>query len=246
MKASENIVYLKIKRQDSPDVKSYWETFALEYKETDTLLTLLIRLGNDPGGGHSPVYHEYNCKEEMCGTCTVRVNGKPCLSCSTLVRNLPHSSERKPIIVEPLEKFPVVRDLAVDRSRIFRVLKKVKNWVETDKSFEEMVEYGQEIQQEMYSYSICINCGSCYDACPRTGKSEGDYIGPSAIAHVIAMNDHPMGKADMKKRLASIMGNDGVSKCGKAFVCEKNCPKRVPLIRSITRVNREILKNGLK
>ncbi len=230
--------YIKMKRQASPKDKPYWENFKLEFGDDDTILTLLIRLEN-PSNNSAPVHHECNCKEEMCGSCTIRINGKPSLSCSTLVADLPASSLKKPIILEPLDKFAVIRDLTVDRSRLSHSLSKVKNWVETDELFGSKTEYGQKVQHEMYSYAKCINCGSCYDACPRTGKSESRYVGPSAIAHVVTMNDHPLGKESSKERLESIMGNDGVSKCGKDMVCEKVCPKKVPLVRAITRANRE-------
>jgi succinate dehydrogenase / fumarate reductase iron-sulfur subunit len=237
----KNIVYLKIKRQASPSDKSYWENFSLEYEEDDTILSLLIRLEN-PSKTSTPVHHECNCKEEVCGTCTIRINGVPRLSCSTRVGDLPKSTNHKPIVLEPLEKFGVIKDLTVDRSRISRSLTRVKNWVETDELFGSKVDYEQNVQHEMYSYAKCINCGSCYDACPRTSKVESHYMGPSAIAHVITMNDHPLGRESSRERFETIMGNDGVSKCGKAMVCEKVCPKKVPLVRSVTRSNREAMK----
>lgn len=244
--SNKNLVYLKIKRQDSPKGKPYWENFALEFDKNDTLLALLTKIGSNPvtasGKETTPIHHEYNCKEEICGTCTVRVNGKPMMSCSTLVSNLPVSSLEKPIIVEPLEKFPVIRDLTVNRNKIFQSLSSVRNWVETDNLFDPPLKYAQNEQIEMYSYSKCINCGSCYDACPRTDKSSKSYLGPAAIAQVVKMCIHPRGKEDKDTRLAAIMGDDGISKCGKALVCESVCPKCVPLVRSIGRANREAIK----
>lgn len=237
---NDSTVYLKIKRQASPEEKPYWESFTLDYNADDTVLSLLIRLEN-PSGDSVPVHHECNCKEEMCGTCTIRINGVPRLACSTRVIDLPKSSSRKPIVLEPLAKFPVIRDLTVDRSRITQALTRVKNWVETEDLFGSKTDYNQKVQHEMYSYAKCINCGSCYDACPRTKKAENGYIGPSAIAHVITLNDHPLGKESNGERLEAISGKDGISNCGKAMVCEKVCPKNVPLVRSVTRANRETL-----
>lgn len=238
---NEKIAYIKIKRQASPESKPYWEDFMIEYNNNDTILALLTKLEH-PAGKSIPVHHECNCKEEMCGTCTIRINGKPRLSCSTLVKDLPESSAKKPIVLEPLEKFAVIKDLTVDRNRISKSLTYVKNWVEIEELFGSKVDYNQEVQHEMYSYGKCINCGCCYDACPRTSKAESRYIGPSAIAHVVIMNDHPLGKESSGERLHAIMGEDGVSKCGKAMVCESVCPKKVPLVRSVTRANREALR----
>lgn len=238
--SDENTVYLKIKRQASPEDQPYWEAFTLTCDADDTVLSLLIRLEN-PCGASTPVHHECNCKEEMCGTCTIRINGVPRLACSTRVTDLPESSSGKPIVLEPLAKFPVIRDLTVDRSRISHALTRVKNWVETENLFGSKTDYHQNIQHEMYSYAKCINCGSCYDACPRTTKEESSYIGPSAISHVITLNDHPLGKESGGERIVAVSGKDGVSNCGKAMVCEKVCPKKVPLVRSVTRVNRQTL-----
>jgi succinate dehydrogenase / fumarate reductase iron-sulfur subunit len=240
----ESKAYLKIKRQTSPEDKPYWESFSLNYKDDDTILSLLIQLEN-PSGNSSPVHHECNCKEEMCGTCTLRINGVPRLSCSTRITDLPKSLPKKPIVLEPLEKFGVIKDLTVDRSRISSSLTRVKKWVETDNLFGSKVNYQPKIQREIYSYAKCINCGSCYDACPRTNKLENHYIGPAAIAHVITMNDHPLGKESSNERLKAISGKDGLPKCGKAMICDKVCPKKVPLVRSITRANREVISKIL-
>jgi succinate dehydrogenase / fumarate reductase iron-sulfur subunit len=239
---SSKAAYLKIKRQASPEDKPYWENFVLRYEDNDTVLSLLTKLEH-PNGDSTPVHHECNCKEEICGTCTIRINGRPRLACSTKIKDLPESSLKKPIVLEPLQRFEVIKDLTVDRSRITRTLTKVKNWIITDDLFGAKIDYSQNVQHEMYSYAKCINCGSCYDVCPHTGKMESKYMGPSAIAHVITMNDHPLGKENSKERLQSIMGSDGVSNCGKAMICEKVCPKKVPLVRSVTRANREALKN---
>lgn len=244
--AGRNTVYLRIKRQASPKDKPYWENFSLEFCQNDTLLSILTKLTDDPrtsdGKETAPVHHECNCKEEICGACTVRVNGKPVMACSALVSSLPASSPEKPIIVEPLEKFPVIRDLTVNKSRVFRSLTSVKNWVETDDFFDPPLQYPQNKQLEMYSYAKCISCGSCYDSCPRTEKSSKSYLGPAAIAQVVKLCIHPRGKIDKNARLEAIMGDNGISKCGKALVCEKVCPKSVPLIRSIGRANREAIK----
>lgn len=244
--SANKLIYLRIRRQTSPKDKSYWEDFILEFNQNDTLLSLLLRIANDPktsdGKKTTPIHHEYNCKEEICGTCTVRINGRPVMSCSTLLINLPASSSEKPIIVEPLEKFPIVRDLTVNRNKVFQSLSSVKNWVEVDELFGPPLKYAQNEQLEMYSYSKCINCGSCYDSCPRTERSSKSYLGPAAITQVTKMCIHPLGRKNRNNRLASIMSDNGISKCGKALICEKVCPKSVPLVQSITRANREAIK----
>jgi succinate dehydrogenase / fumarate reductase iron-sulfur subunit len=168
------------------------------------------------------------------------------MSCSTLIINLPVSTAEKPIVIEPLEKFPVIRDLTVDRSKVFQSLTYVRNWIETDDIFGSPLTYTQNDQSEMYSYSKCINCGSCYDSCPRTEKSTKAYLGPAAIAQVVKLCIHPNGQKDKNKRLAAIMADNGISKCGKALMCEEVCPKSIPLIRAIGYANRKAIKSIFK
>ncbi len=86
---------------------------------------------NASGEPVAPVQWESNCLEEVCGACSMVINGEPRQACSTLVDKLEH-----PIRVAPMTTFPVVRDLVVDRSRMFESLKKVKAWIPIDGTYD--------------------------------------------------------------------------------------------------------------
>ena len=125
----KNII-LKIKRQDRPATSAYWQTFEVPHKPFANIISCLMEIQKSPateiGETVSPVTWDSNCLEEVCGSCTMLINGKVRQACTALVDNL-----TSPITLEPMSKFPVVRDLQVDRERMFKNLKKVKAWIDT-------------------------------------------------------------------------------------------------------------------
>ena len=120
----------------------------------------------------------------------MRINGKARMACSALVDNL-----EQPIRVEPLSKFPLVRDLQVDRSVLFENLKAVKAWVPIDGTYD--LGAGPRVfpqQQEInYPLSNCISCTCCMEVCPQFNEETG-FVGAATIAQVKLFNNHPTGK----------------------------------------------------
>ncbi|HOQ87831.1 MAG TPA: 2Fe-2S iron-sulfur cluster-binding protein, partial [Phycisphaerae bacterium] len=110
-------IRLKIRRQDGPDQPSYWQTFELPYEPQLNVITCLQRiaeLGRTADGQKTtPVAWDSNCLEEVCGACTMVINRRVRQACSALVDRL--LAEADEIRLEPMSKFPVVRDLVVDR-----------------------------------------------------------------------------------------------------------------------------------
>src|SRR5438445_6094450 len=109
-----NNVIIKIKRQNTPDSKSYWEEFELPYRPGMNVTSALMEIAAHPvtrdGKKTTPVTYDSNCLEEVCGSCAMLINGKARMACSALLDKYDH-----PIKLEPLSKFPPVRDLSVDR-----------------------------------------------------------------------------------------------------------------------------------
>jgi succinate dehydrogenase / fumarate reductase iron-sulfur subunit len=191
-----------------------------------------------------PVVWESSCLEEVCGACTMIVNGKVRQSCTALIDQISPSGE--PITLQPMTKFPLVRDLQVDRSRMFNDLKKVKAWVQLDGSHElgPGPRQSQENQEEAYPLSRCMTCGCCMEACPQVNDAS-PFIGPAAISQVRLFNLHPSGKMHAAERLEALMGEGGVADCGKAQNCVEVCPKEIPLVDSIAQVSRQTTKHML-
>nr|WGD57323.1 succinate dehydrogenase iron-sulfur subunit [Bacillus subtilis] len=124
-----------ITRQDTADSTSYDEEFEIPYRPNLNVISALMEIRRNPvnvkGEKTTPVTWDMNCLEEVCGACSMVINGKPRQSCTALIDQL-----EQPIRLKPMKTFPVVRDLQVDRSRMFDSLKKVKAWIPIDGTYD--------------------------------------------------------------------------------------------------------------
>jgi succinate dehydrogenase / fumarate reductase iron-sulfur subunit len=247
---SEKKVRLRVRRQDSADAARTrrWEEFDVPWKPQMNVISALMEVQKNPttaaGVKTTPVVWEASCLEEVCGACTMLVNGKVRQSCTALVDQVAPNGET--ITLEPMSKFPLIRDLIVDRSRMFDALRRVHAWIELDGSHELGAgpRQSQENQEEAYPLSRCMTCGCCLEACPQiNGTSE--FIGPHAISQVRLFNLHPSGKMHASDRLATLMDDGGIGDCGKAMNCQEVCPKDIPLVDSIAQVSRAVTKQLL-
>ena len=171
------------------------------------------------------------------------INGKARMACSALVDKL-----EQPIRLEPFSKFPVVRDLAVDRQFMFESLKRVKAWIPIDGTYDlgEGPRMASEAQEKAYKLSTCISCGSCLEVCPQvTGSSQGNFVGAAIISQVRLFNMHPTGAMHARERIGALMQPGGVQDCANAQNCVAACPKDIPLTESIAEVNRQAWKQAL-
>src|SRR5207253_5681149 len=240
-----NNVIIKIKRQNTPDSKSYWEEFELLYKPGRNVTSALMEIAANPvtrdGKKTTPITYDSNCLEEVCGSCAMLVNGKARMACSALLDNLD-----QPIRLEPLSKFPVVRDLATDRGVIFENLKAVKAWVPVDGSYDlgPGPRVSPDEQEEMYPLSRCISCCCCMEACPQFNEDTG-FVGAAAISQGRLLNSHPTGQVLKPERRSALMGDGGIQECGYAQNCVEVCPKDIPLTTSIAEVGGDVMKQAL-
>ena len=243
---SEQYFILKVKRQDSPESPSYWEEFHIPYKPNMNVVSSLMSLQKNPvnaaGEVVNPVVFECNCYEEVCGACTMLINGKPRQACSALIdRIIEKEGFEKPIVLEPLTKFPVIRDLMVDRQVLFDNLKRVKAWIPVDGSFGIGPGPRYDEKKLAYAYQItrCMTCGCCAEACP-TFNQRSDFMGPHVFAQVKMFNTHPIGAMQKDERLKAVMQHGGLQDCGNAQNCVKVCPKEIPLTRSMAELNMDV------
>lgn len=243
--ADKKTVIVRVKRQPAPGEKPYWEEFELPWRPFMNVIIVLRDIAERPvtrdGKPTTPVAFDANCLEEVCGACAMRINGKARQACSALVDQL-----EQPIRLEPLTKFPVVRDLFVDRSRMFENLKRMKAWVPIDGTYHlgEGPRVSPEQQQRAYPLSRCITCGNCLEVCPQVNE-RSDFVGAAIINQVRLFNLHPTGAMHKRERLDAVMGPGGVQDCANAQNCVKACPKGIPLVESISEVNREAIKQAV-
>src|ERR671923_1659117 len=243
--ADKKTVIFKIKRQATPEAKSYWEEFELPWKPGMNVTSSLMDIAANPvtrrAKPTTPVTYDSNCLEEVCGSCAMLINGRTRMACSALIDKLD-----QPITLEPLSKFPVIRDLTVDRSVLFENLKRVKAWVPVDGTYDlgPGPRLTMEDQEEAYPLSRCISCCCCMEVCPQFNEHTG-FVGAAAISQVRLFNTHPTGKALKRERLAALMGDGGIQECGYAQNCVEVCPKDIPLTKSIAEVGGQVMKQAI-
>lgn len=229
-----------IKRQEGPDKQPYWQEFEVEYEQNMNVIILLMKIREKMvdihGNRISPIMWEASCLEQVCGSCTMVINGIPRQACSTLVDKL-----SEPIVIEPLSKFPVVKDLVVDRKRMFETLKKVRAWVDIEGTHDlgPGPKYSPNLQQIRYVLSRCMTCGACLEACPQYNTN---FAGPFAIAQAHLFNLHPTGGIYKDKRIAYMASKEGIANCSNAQLCVQVCPKEIPITEAIAEVNAEVTK----
>src|SRR6202142_350895 len=243
--AKNKTVIIKIKRQDNPKAQSHWEEFELAHKPGMNVISSLMEIAANPvtrdGKPTTPITYDSNCLEEVCGSCAMLINGRTRMACSALIDKLD-----QPIRLEPFTKFPVVRDLAVDRSVLFENLKAVKAWVPIDGSYDlgSGPRMTPEDQEAAYPLSRCISCCCCMEACPQFNEDTG-FVGAATISQVRLFNTHPTGAALKRERLSALMGDGGIQECGYAQNCVEICPKDIPLTKSISEVGGQVMKQAI-
>jgi len=263
---------IRIERQDHPSQPAYWQTFVLEYEPGLNMTSVLQRISARPvteeGDKVTPVAYESGCLEEVCGSCTMRINGRVRQACSALVDRL-LEEDASGIELRPMSKFPVVRDLCVDRYRLFRALEKLECWIPVDSYYDMGGGPKQTVDQQEQNYPLsqCMSCGCCLEACPqyqqvsieqnedetdeqyarrRDEELDRHFIGAAPMSQAVLMNSHPTGKALASSRLEALIAPGGIQNCGKAGNCQAVCPKEIPLMESWGRVNRSATLHVIK
>lgn len=244
--ADQKVIRLSITRQQDADSKPYVEEFEIPYRPNMNVISALMEIRKNPvnakGEKTAPVVWENVCLEEVCGSCTMVINGKPRQACSALIDQL-----EQPVHLAPLSTFPVVRDLQVDRQRMFDALRKVKAWIPIDGTYNlgPGPRFPEKKRQWAYELSKCMTCGCCLEACPNV-NDRSDFIGPAALSQVRLFNAHPTGEMNKEERLAAIMEAGGINSCGNSQNCVQVCPKGIPLTTSIADLYRQTTLQSFK
>jgi succinate dehydrogenase / fumarate reductase, iron-sulfur subunit len=231
--------------------KQYWEEFELDYIHMSNVISSLMEIQRHPvnikGEKVTPVVWESGCLEEVCGSCSMLINGRPRQACTAIIEQIISKTGSRVITLAPMTKFPLVRDLVVDRSIMFENLKKLHGWIEVDGSYARGPgpKISQEKQQVMYTLSTCMTCGCCSEGCPQV-NDHSKFIGPAAMAQARLFNDNPTGALQKSKRLRPLMEEGGISDCGNAQNCVEVCPKKIPLTDVISSISRDVTLQAIK
>lgn len=246
----EKTYILKILR--GTPVHQYWEEFEFPLHPQANVITSLMEIQRNPinkkGEKTTPVAWEQGCLEEVCGSCSMLVNGKPRQSCTALIEPYLTATGSNVITLAPFTKFPLIRDLVVDRTKMFDALKKVKAWIPVD-NFNDTGQFGPsiapDVQDALYTLSTCMTCGCCSESCPQV-NDKSEFMGPAAMSQVRFFNANPVGQLQKEDRLKAVLEEDGIAGCGNAQNCVKVCPKGIPLTESLALIGREASKQALR
>ncbi len=235
---TSNLLTLRIKRFHKEKDPSQWiETFQMEIRKGMNLLEALLRIQDEQDGTLS---FRYSCRGAVCGSCAMRVNGKDVLACRTHVEDL----LERPVFIEPLPLFPVIRDLIVNMSTFFNHYRKIEPYLQ-GKSVSPQVEYlmEEEKRKEIDPYINCILCGICFGTCPAFEK-DSEFLGPAMLAKAYRFLADPRDSRKVEI-LKAVNTQQGVWGCKTVFNCVKVCPKEVPPTHGIVKMRRKTLRYRL-
>ncbi|MDO8526329.1 MAG: succinate dehydrogenase/fumarate reductase iron-sulfur subunit [Deltaproteobacteria bacterium] len=166
----------------------------------------------------------WNCKAGKCGSCSGEVNGKPKLMCMTRMDTLPLD---KPITVEPMKTFPIVKDLVTDVSWNFEMNKKIPAFKPKTPLADGTWRFSQEDADRVQEFRKCIECFLCQDVCHvlRNHKKE-EFSGPRFLVRLASLEMHPLDTAD---RLPLIKDKFKIGLCNITKCCTEVCPEHITI-----------------
>lgn len=220
-------IRINIKRQENGAKEAYWQSFEYSGELHVSIGTLINNLNNEmleKDEGERPIRFDCSCEQGLCGACAMVVNEKPVLSCQLFCDDL--VQEHNEITIHPLSKFPVISDLAVDRSQMFEVMKDMKLWLEDPAK----VRTANLTLQ--YEVSQCLMCGSCLEVCPNYSLGEL-FTGMSSAMSMTNLTLLSEDKAYKKQYTQRVY--DG---CSKSLACQEVCPMDIPIVEAISKMNR--------
>lgn len=222
MKQIYNIT-LKIKRYDPDSRKSWVQNYELEAGKILRFTDVFRKINNELD---QTLAWNSSCEHAQCGTCAVKVNGKPLLACELLVENAVAYFGTTLFKVEPITVAPVIRDLIVDIEQAYQKVEKIKPYIiepmQNPNAANEYVIRPRELERYVDA-TRCINCFCCATVCISSHKS---FLGPNAIMASIVRLMDPREKAK-KEREALLYSEEGVYRCHTSKACSFVCPKEI-------------------
>ena len=241
---------LKIWRQNNRNRRGRLVTYELNNATPDmSFLEMLDLLNLDLARkGEETVAFDHDCREGICGTCSLYINGRahgPLKGVAACQLHMRSFNDGDTIVIEPwrAKAFPVIKDLVVDRSALDRIIQaggfvSVKTGGAPDAN---AIPVPKPIAEEAFEAAACIGCGACVAAC----KNASAMLFVAAKVSQLALL--PQGQAERKERAEAMiaqMDKEGFGACSNTYACEAECPKQV-LVSHIARLNRELLRAKL-
>lgn len=220
---------IKIERRNNPNSEPYIQCIRYESENLNaTLATALTEINNNEykdvkGEPVEFIMWENSCLQRKCGACAMVIEGIPKLACRCFLKEY-----RKEILVTPMKKFPLIKDLVVDRSVLFDNLKKLEVWL--GKS--EITDGNREV---VYEASKCLQCGCCLEVCPNFYIDENFFGAAGAVAAtgVIAQGDNNISEPILQQYDKHVYEG-----CGKSLACKKICPAGIDVEHMLIHSNK--------
>jgi succinate dehydrogenase / fumarate reductase iron-sulfur subunit len=242
---------LKIWRQANPQAKGKFETYPISDVSPDSSFLEMIDQLNDQliQKGIEPVTFDHDCREGICGMCSMYINGEPHgpqKATTTCQLHMRQFSDGETITIEPwrAEGFPVIKDLMVDRSSFDRIIQ-AGGYVSVNTSGNTLDANAIPVRKQnadmAFNAATCIGCGACVAACPNASAML------FVSAKVSQLSLLPQGKVEAKDRVSNMvhqMDLEGFGNCSNVGACSEECPKEISL-ENIARMNREYLAASL-
>lgn len=200
-----------------------FEDYSTEVTEGMVVLDAVLNIQSEQA---NDLAVRWNCKAGRCGSCSAEVNGMPKLMCMTRLSDLDLD---KPVLVQPMKAFPLIRDLTTDVSWNFRVKKKIKKFKPRPPDAKDGTwRMSQSDINRVQEFRKCIECFLCQDVCHvlREHKLYDEFIGPRYFIYVASLEMHPL---DVENRLENLKAADGIGYCNITKCCTKVCPEDITI-----------------
>jgi len=224
----------KILRYDpTKDEGPHFQTYTHEAKPRDSVMEALkdIRDQQDPS-----LSFRYSCREAVCGSCAIVINGQIALSCRTLVS----TAGPDLIVLEPLPNMDILKDLVVDMAPFWEAYRFVQPYLQPEGGVPPTGHHIEESElEDVFRLTTCILCACCYAACPVVTR-ESEYLGPAALAKLHRFVKDPRDKRPFEA-LKRVDYPTGMWGCDTVFRCNDVCPKEIKPAHGIEGVRRALV-----
>ncbi len=243
---------LKIWRQENAATKGKMVDYNIDGIDGDMSFLEMLDVLNEElvNKGEQPVEFDHDCREGICGSCSLQINGEPhgpdrlVTTCQLHMRTF---KDGDTIVIEPFraKAFPVIKDLIVDRTAFDRI-QQAYGYISVNTSGNTIdantIPIEKENADDSFNAATCIGCGACVAAC----KNASAMLFTSAKVSQFALL--PQGEVEADRRVLAMveqMDKEGFGNCSNTGACEIECPKGISL-ENIARMNREFLKANVK
>lgn len=230
---------LKIKRYDPRTGRRSWQSYEIKAGGILRFVDLFRRINIEQD---ATLAWSSSCEHAQCGSCAVRINGRPMLACELLVENAVALFRTGRFVVEPVKVAPVVRDLVVDWEKAYERVHQTRPYlIEAKKQPPESVHRILPVELGRYEEATrCINCFCCADACLSGQRT---FIGPNAaLASIVRVMDSREAKKE--ERLSLLYSDEGIYRCHSSKACSHVCPKQIDVAGFLALAKRGAFQEG--